>query len=270
MNLKRILKFSFWSLYFAALLGFFVWLGFRPAAKTIPEKIADTVVFVNLSSGTIVYSDKQTALVLTAYHVIAGDNGVSQCSGCPNDTVVVFLHSTYYPGMKGPVFSPEGYKVMSFEADPENDLALLEVSLGHRVAHSSLAATDPKLGDEVWTASNPNRLYRSVKKGVVSSKSRFTYSAPYYLWEISNGIINGSSGGGVFNVDGRLIGVIDSVNIYTTNNCFGLFNMETGKIEDRCLDIPITFAGFIIPPETMRGFVLGSAFGGWFGYLSGR
>jgi S1-C subfamily serine protease len=197
----------------------------------------DSVAIVQQSSGIVVYSDADFSLVLTALHVIADDERFT----------VSFL---YLNG--GPTRVFDAY---IDDLDVDNDLALLRLNPGFKLAYSKVARVDPKLGDDVWIAANPNFNYRSLKKGIVSSKDR------PFTWELSGGVIFGSSGGGAFNLNGELIGIAHSVDSYAMpGSC-----TKKGK----CLQASLPDFGFFVPPDVIRAFLTNGIYGdaGYFDYL---
>jgi S1-C subfamily serine protease len=255
---------------FRALLVFCFTIMSCKQEPPIPEKIIESVVFVNLSSGIVVYSDENSALVLTAYHVIADGTSDVGCSGCESDdNVVRFMYTIWYPGMKGQIVTSDPYKIISVGADIVNDLALLEIKPKEKLSYSKLSSISPDLGDDIWIGANPNGLYRSLKKGIISAKKhRFSESGAARLWEISGGVINGSSGGGIFNMKGDLIGIIDSVGLRYSDQCYDKYNSDANILEEECIIIPMTFTGFVTPIETVRKFILSTPFGKYFDYLN--
>jgi hypothetical protein len=199
--------------------------------------IIDSVAIVQGSSGIVVYSDADFSLVLTAFHVIAEDDRYS--------VSFLFLNG-------GPTRMFEAYVD---DVDFENDLALLRFKPGFKLPHSTIAPRDPKLGDDVWIAGNPNYNYRSLKKGIVSSKDRTL------TWELSGGVIFGRSGGGAFNMDGELIGIAHSVDAYTPPGAC--------KIKAKCWAVALTDFGFFTPPHAIRTFLTDGIYGdaGFFDYI---
>ena len=214
--------------------------------KHIPLKILYSVVSVGNASGVIVYSDEVFTLVLTAFHVLDFSDK-AQAVG------VLYLNETKE-------FTFETFPILDLEVEPENDLALLVLPPIKNMGFIKLvgANDEPITGDDIYVAANPNLRFRSIRKGTLSSKLRLD-SKDIRMWEVSGGVIFGSSGGGAFTMDGELFGVITGVDMLITNFC--------KEERTQCLGIPLTDAGFVIPPDTIREFVLNSNFDFCFNYL---
>ena len=114
------------------------------------------------------------------------------------------------------------------------------------------------MGDDIYIAASPGEYYRSLKKGIVSSiKNRFSHTgAP--VWEVSGGVIYGSSGGGAFTEYGKLFGVLISMaamNIMCDEN-------------DYCQDeVPLSHIAFISRPHDIKDFLLKGKYNKYFKYL---
>ncbi len=121
---------------------------------------------------------------------------------------------------------------------------------------------DPKLGDDIYIASNPHFHYRSLKKGIISSVFRVTGQGTK-VWEIDAMIIFGSSGGGAFTKDGKLFGVVSGIDALQTDHCWGIIDLE-GESKVQCLTLPMPEIGYIIPPQVVREFILKSKFAEYF------
>jgi len=97
--------------------------------------------------------------------------------------------------------------VRAFKTDAANDLALM-VGPQQRAACREATIGDPaKPGDDVWLIGALSRRHRNVSRGVISylqagKAQRYTTDAAAYY---------GSSGGGMFDQQGRLIGIASSV-----------------------------------------------------------
>jgi S1-C subfamily serine protease len=229
---------------------------------SIPEQIMESVVLVNRSSGVVVYSDKNISLVLTAYHVIASDIEKAACSDCQYRTEISFLY--FKPGDKiVPLF--DTYKAIKIDTDELSDLAMIEIHPGKILSVSNVAKNVPSLGDDIWLGSNPNLNYRSLKKGVVSSTDRIVGGKR--IWEISGGIIFGSSGGGAFDTHGQIFGVIRAVDPWESRDCYGVWDDNGELLGYNCVVIPLTYIGFITPPALIHKFIKNGLYKEHFKYL---
>jgi len=232
----------------------------RPVELNIPEKIMETVVIADSASGIIVYSDEERTLVLTAHHVVDDAIEKTACCGCDYGVDVSLLH--VIAGVM-PVF--ESYDVVNIEFEESTDLAVLEIHPKKVFRHSRVAKNSPRLGDDIWLAGNPDRVYRSLKKGIISSKERWVGGSS--SWEISGGVIFGSSGGGIFNMDGELVGIMKAVNIYMSRQCYDLWDTKGEWMGYHCIQMPTPFIGYATPRFFVEEFLLESSYGSYFDYL---
>lgn len=230
--------------------------------RTLPEKIVSTVLAVEQSSGIIVYSDEERALVLTAYHTIDDEYEKAACCGCDYDIDVKDKREGSWQYKSDAV--PEKYHVNYIEINEKHDLAIIEIDVPRKLDAAEIGV-DASLGEDIYIASNPKGLYRSLKKGIVSSEFRKIMGSPNI--EIDAGIIFGSSGGGVFNMDGELVGIVKAVRLMDTGHCFDVWGVD-GEWEDiECVEVPLPFIGFAVHPVVLRHFLLKSVFSDEFKYL---
>jgi S1-C subfamily serine protease len=228
--------------------------------KTIPEKIVESVVVVDTASGIVVHSNKDYSLVLTAYHVL--DQSYTEM--CSDESVVKYIYFEY--AIDGVTTIERGYPADLVAHSEREDLALLVIYPGKILPSIRISKYSPKLGEDIYLASNPSQMYRSLKKGIISSTDRWVEGT--YAWEISGGVIFGSSGGGAFDMDGKLVGILRAVKILKTDHCYDLWAPD-GSIQMwiRCMELPLPFMGYISPTGTVRWFLLKSDFRKDFDYL---
>jgi hypothetical protein len=235
--------------------------------KTIPEKITSSTVFVNNSSGTVIYSDAKESLILTAYHVIEDD--IKECSGCDIDVYVSYMRTISVKVSDVRVVSymaEEKYKVKDLDFNESLDLALLRIEPKKLLDYSKVATSYPRLGDDIWTSSNPRGAYRSLKKGIVSAID-YRYSGGSKVWEISGGVVFGSSGGASFTSDGELFGVILSVKMLHRVCTYLSDEPNPSNMGFGCIYVPLTYIGHVSTPENVRWFITNSFYKDRFEYL---
>ena len=203
----------------------------------IIQNMVDSVVVVNGSSGIVLCSEEGMTLVLTAHHVISN----SLEGGLP---IIV-------------EYSSVGISAATYAyVNEHTDLAIIRIE-AYNLPCSDVAIKNPTLGDDIWIAANPNNNTKSLKKGIVSSTNRHERFVDG--WELSGGIIFGSSGGGAFNINGELFGIARAVDSYDTRFCVGA--------PANCLRVALPDIGIFVPPEDIRAFLLGSPFNSSFNYL---
>ena len=220
--------------------------------KTVPERITESVFTVESASGVVIHSDGELTLILTAYHVLRDKINFSAQTATVN--VGYFSYKGDRP-IKHHMYSAENILV-----SPAYDLALVEIKTKTKFDYTKIvkAKNDPRIGEDVWTVSNPNYNYRSLKKTVIGSKSR-PNMIKGLAWEVGGGILFGSSGGGVFTKDGDLLGIIVVVESLVTDDCWVEEVQQTdGTIREKneCQSIPIPYLGYAVPPKEIRAFLL--------------
>ncbi|MCD8307818.1 MAG: trypsin-like peptidase domain-containing protein [Clostridia bacterium] len=212
--------------------------GYGPMRQTVTE-YSDSAL---QGSGVIVDLDKENgdAYVLTNCHVIFDDTAVVPVS----DRVYLYLYgqdtedenytlavdtttygdtgNTYYQYV---VEEDESYRIEAtvVAASVQYDLALLKVSDSDVLKNSSAVAADfadddeVYIGQSVYAVGNPLGAGTSVTTGVVSKDSEDTMlnvdSSSYDLYrEIrTDAVVNpGNSGGGLYNSDGKIIGIVNA------------------------------------------------------------
>ena len=93
--------------------------------------------------------------------------------------------------------------------DTKTDLALLKVEAGRPLAHVQFGDSDgARVGDWVIAVGNPFGLGNSVSAGIVSARGRDINAGPYDDFLQTDAPINrGNSGGPMFDLEGKVIGV---------------------------------------------------------------
>jgi tetratricopeptide (TPR) repeat protein len=88
--------------------------------------------------------------------------------------------------------------------DAQNDLAVLSAAVEIEAKALKLADKRPSPGDVIFAITNPEGLERTISQGVVSADREV---GGRKLMQISTPISHGSSGGPIFNRDGRVVGI---------------------------------------------------------------
>ena len=105
------------------------------------------------------------------------------------------------------------YKAKLVGHDPKTDLALLKVdALGPLPAVDWGDSDKARIGDWVLAIGNPFGLGGTVTAGIVSARQRDINAGPYDDFIQTDAPINrGNSGGPMFNMDGKVIGINTSI-----------------------------------------------------------
>lgn len=136
-------------------------------------------------------------------------------------------------------------------ADPQTDLAVLRVNPGNR----QLAAVEfgdseeMRIGDWVMAIGNPFGLGGSVTIGIVSARGRDIRSGPYDDFIQTDAAINrGNSGGPLFDMYGRVIGINTAI-ISPTGGSIGIGFAIPSALATTVIDQLVEFG------ETRRGWL---------------
>ncbi len=156
----------------------------RPEIKDVVDNYGNTVVLINskTSQGSGVVVDK-SGKIITNWHVIDDmDYGT-----------VKHLDGGYFP-----------IKAL-LSKDESNDLALIKIDANNLSVVKFGNYSDLSVGEVVVAIGNPFGLENTVTEGIISSLDREINGTK--LIQISNPISPGNSGGGLFNLNGELIGI---------------------------------------------------------------
>lgn len=105
-------------------------------------------------------------------------------------------------------FEQKEFKASLARTDIKRDLCLLQVE-GLKAPAVSLRTSDIEIGEQVYAVGNPLGIGLSVSKGLISNKLSDNNNEPKL---ITNSVVSpGSSGGGLFDRDGKLIGVTTAI-----------------------------------------------------------
>lgn len=149
---------------------------------SIPRRLAGQ------GSGVIVTTDGH---VLTCHHVIAEAEEIE----------IVLSDGTLYPARR-------------IGSDPSSDLAVLKIE-GGKEDFPAIEAADSdrvRVGEFAVAVGSPFALSGSVTLGIVSQKGRSVGLLPYEDYIQTDASINvGNSGGPLVDIDGRMIGINNSI-----------------------------------------------------------
>lgn len=160
-----------------------------------------------LGSGFVISED---GYIATNYHVIEGAQKIS---------VVTFDNKVYEAEVTG--------------TDAKTDIALIKIGTEVPLPAVEFGDSDKvKIGDWVLAIGNPFGLGSSVTAGIISAKSRDIDSGPYDDYLQTDASINqGNSGGPMFDMEGKLIGINTAI-FSTVGNSVGVgFALPSNQAE---------------------------------------
>lgn len=213
-------------------------------AEELYEKVKHTVVLVynyqrqtgyaepmkyGSGSGVVFTSD---GYVITNAHVVEGADKM---------TVVA-------PDYKDPDTTKE-YEATVVGSDTYSDLAVLKISRDDPFEYATLGDSDTvRVGQDVCVLGNPKQLLNSLTKGIVSGLGRASASNSAYgtsTIQIDAAINSGNSGGGLFDMYGNVIGIID----------YKLVSNTSASIDNIGFAITINEAKPVINDLMTKGYV---------------
>jgi len=184
-------------------------------------------------TGVIINIDKElgNALILTNYHVVFDVDSIT--SNLISDDICVYLYGSesYLTDEDDPLAIPAKYLGGSMNYD----LAVLYVENSNIIRRSFAEAVtiadsnSVRVGQSVFTIGNQKGYGIAVTRGVISKESQtITMTAVDEVSTITLRVIRvdaainpGSSGGGLFNEAGELIGIVNAKNVETNVDSIG-------------------------------------------------
>lgn len=228
--------------------------GFFGGGQTVED------VVCSAGSGVIVGLNKEagTAYVVTNYHVVYNADADSQIS----DSIYLYL----YGGMN--TFNTEtgkdtqnGIPATYVGGAMNYDIALLEVQGSDVLRESSAevaeigSSEDLRAGERVYAIGNPEGEGISVTEGVISVDSETLTmtgadektTVSLRVMRTDAAINSGNSGGGLFDADGKLIGITNAkmVDQFEYNMQGGVTGIEE-SIDNIGYALPITQVGYVV------------------------
>lgn len=164
-----------------------------PRGRVDPKKKGKSMPF-GLGSGVVVTKEG---------HILTNNHVIDQA----DDIIVTFGKSR------------KEYKAKKIGVDPDTDLALIKIESTSVEAVTFADSGKVQAGDITLAVGSPFGLSQSVTMGIVSSVGRRTGLANYEDFIQTDASINmGNSGGALFDVDGRLIGINTAIFSRTGGN----------------------------------------------------
>ena len=174
----------------------------------VAELVADAVVEVRTSSvvrdsffgnyvksgagsGVVIAQSDEYAYIVTSYHVVEG----------VNEVVVITTDGSEY-------------KAEYLDGDPTMDIAMLRIMPDIQFPSITIGSSSVmKVGEEVVAIGNPlGELGGTVTNGIVSALDRHVEvdGTTMVLMQTNAAVNPGNSGGGLFNMAGELIGIVNA------------------------------------------------------------
>lgn len=179
-------------------------------------------------SGVIVKDTGTEAYIVTNYHVVYAENAADSSKIAEN--IWVYFYGTLYPSsyenaIKYPEYKLDAVDAVYVGGSLDNDIAVLKLSGDSYAAYKNSGATVAEIassamvaaGDTAIAIGNPKGAGISATSGIVSVDSETisveikTNTATYLrVMRIDTAVNSGNSGGGLFDAEGRLIGIVNA------------------------------------------------------------
>ena len=175
------------------------------SVSQVANTVLNTVVVVEATVKTSSFREETTS-VSTGSGVIITENGyIVTCHHVIDSAVEINV--TLYSGKK--------YQASLVGSDSASDIALLYIDVEGALPFARLGnSSDLVLGESVVAIGNPlGTLYRTVTTGIISGLDRKVATEEGYvmsLLQTDAAVNSGNSGGGLFNLDGELIGIVNA------------------------------------------------------------
>ena len=222
----------------------------------------ETIASASAGSGVIINLDKQTgdALIVTNYHVVYDPDSDTQTG--ISDCIYLYTYGAFNGFTSGADiengnklsdvngdgvadakdqgdFDGDGIKATFVGGAMAYDVAVLRVS-GSEYLKNSIAqkanigsSANVTVGEKVFAVGNPNAQGISVTSGLISVESEYiamsamdnsNTTLEFRVMRTDAAINSGNSGGGLYDVWGRLIGITNAKNVseQTDNICYAL------------------------------------------------
>ena len=175
----------------------------------IPEQISSHLLSIQIQdshtgdkypvgSGTYIELDG-SPYVLTAFHVW----GVIPIIVENNTAVACYTHDNCVELVVAP---PMAY-------DPGEDWAIVSMpSAIDGMSPAPISNKQARLGEEVWAAGHPDSI-RTVVHGTIAGHTTLP-GEPFMHYIVDGYAYFGSSGGGLFNAKGELIGIMEAIDVF--------------------------------------------------------
>ena len=206
-------------------------------------------------SGVIIDLDKETgdALIATNYHVVYA-KGSSEANGI-SPAIWVYGYGSLTGGFSygNDVFYDsfdEGVQATYVGGAMDYDIAILEIKGSEYIKNSIF--TEAEIGDsdeirkggKVYVIGNPNDGGISITEGIISVESEHiemesldgAREVSFRVIRTDAAINGGNSGGGLFNKDGQLIGIVNAKNVQSQVESMG-YALPVTKVKNLCENI---------------------------------
>lgn len=179
-------------------------------------------------SGVIIKDTGSEIYIVTNYHVVYGEK--AETANKIAETIWVYFYGALYPSVWEYAISGDIDKLDAVDAtyvggSLDNDIAVLRLSGASYLKYKEFGATVAEVssssavvaGDTAIAIGNPEGNGLSVTAGIVSVDSEYIsvriktgIDTSLRVMRIDTAVNSGNSGGGLFDAEGRLIGIVNA------------------------------------------------------------
>ena len=185
---------------------------------------------VSIGSGVIYQTagDSDNFYIITNYHVLYNKNSLRSDKMSEKYTCFLFgsnveVNATQITGGYSVSYGSDAIDCAYVGGSMENDIAVLKVKDSSRITNSNAKPVkvydgDPVMGQSIVAIGNSEGKGISVTKGVISVDSEYQSmlacddetQITFRAMRIDAAVNSGNSGGGVFDTNGKLVGIVNS------------------------------------------------------------
>lgn len=187
--------------------------------------------YFGAGSGVILELDKAAgnATVVTNYHVVYDSDAGNVKTGSIAKEIYLGLYGDLMTFNKQYQMTGEGILAQFVGGSPDHDVAVLKISNSSVLKNSEIVSTatlgnsdDVVVGEKVFAIGNAEGEGISVTGGVISVDSEYitmtstvnaNETTDYRVMRTDAAINHGNSGGGLFNAQGKLIGITNAKSV---------------------------------------------------------
>ena len=210
-----------------------IYCGFSQTVRSNPWTTQKRY-YPTAGAGVIIDLDKETgsALIVTNYHVIYDTD--SDSSTGISDSIYLYTYGAYNAFEGSEYTTPyadtrgDGMKATYVGGAMEYDIAILSVQGNEHLKNSLVTeatfatSDDVQVGEKVFAIGNPDGAGIAATEGIISVESEYIQMSAtdgssavvqYRVMRTDAAINGGNSGGGLFNADGKLIGIVNAKSV---------------------------------------------------------
>ena len=126
--------------------------------------------------------------------------------------------------LKVKIYTGETYNAKVVGYDSRTDLAVLKIDANDLPYASFVDSSKLMIGQDVIAIGNPLGLGISCSNGIISALEKEIYVNRVYMtvMQTNAAVNNGNSGGGLFDINGDLVGIVNAKKISTSSNVEGM------------------------------------------------